>query len=131
MKKVFLILMAVLPLLCFTSCSDDENEPKFDYDTSMIYGTWVIQEIEIDGTWIEWRLDKTSATFNPDGTYYGKGEYGNGSGTYVADGKTITCYVDGMEYLKYDIIDLTDGFCELRMYTSYGDAESNIRCVKE
>lgn len=26
MRKVFLILMAVLPLLCFTSCSDDESE---------------------------------------------------------------------------------------------------------
>lgn len=130
MRKMILMLAMMLPMV-FVSCSDDENETKFDYDISMIYGTWVIQEIEIDGVWIDWRLDKTSATFNPDGTYYGRGEYGNGRGTYIAEGKTITCYVDGEEYLKYDIIDLTDGFCELRMYTSYGDAESNIRCVKE
>lgn len=132
MKKVLYMLAMVLPMVVFTSCSkDDEDEPIFDYDKNLIYGTWVISEIEVDGIWIDWMLDETSATFNPDGTYYGKGEYGNGSGTYVAEGKTITCYVSGEEYLKYDVISLTENICELRMYNSYGDSESNIRCIKE
>lgn len=132
MKKVlFFMLAMVLPMVVFTSCSKDEDEPVFDYDKNLLYGTWVISEIELDGNWFDWRLDETSATFNPDGTYYGRGEYGNGSGTYVAEGKTITCYVSGKEYLKYDVIKLTENTCELRMYNSYGDAETNIRCIKE
>ena len=44
--------------------------------------------------------DRTYATFNSDGTYNGRGYFGNGSGTYKISGNTIICYIEGEEYLS-------------------------------
>lgn len=50
---------------------------------------------------------------------------------YTAEGKTITCFVGGKEYLKYDVLKLNGNKCELRMYMTGNDEDIKIKCVKE
>lgn len=50
---------------------------------------------------------------------------------HTLQGKTITCFVDGKEYIKYDVLDLNGNKCELRMYMTGSDENIKIKCVKE
>ena len=68
-------------------------------------------------------MERTSATFNANGTYSGRGYFGYGNGTYKAEGKTIITYIGGKEYLRYDVIRLSGNTCELRMYQTGSDAD--------
>lgn len=70
---------------------------------NMIYGTWVLDEVDTGNGYKNLILEETYATFKKDGRYYGKCYFGNRSGTYKAKGKTITCFVSGKEYIKYDV----------------------------
>lgn len=56
-----------------------------------------------------------SISFKPDGTYYGSGYLGNGSGTYTAEGKTIITYINGKEFVRYTVKSLTANSAELSM----------------
>ena len=73
----------------------------------------------------------TYATFNADGTYSGRGALGVGKGTYKAQGKTITCYVEGKEFLKYDVLSLSGKECELKVYQTGSSSSVRIRCKKQ
>lgn len=73
----------------------------------------------------------TYATFNADGTYYGSGEFGTGSGTYTAIGKTITTFVSGQEYLKYDVVSLTGTTAELVMSETGSTSTIKIKVAKQ
>jgi hypothetical protein len=135
MKRVIFIL-AVLPLL-FAGCSKDEEPAKFDYDLNLLYGEWRVSHIwSADGDYVDVTsgfmlliFEPTYATFNPNGTYSGSGHYGDGSGTYTAVGKTITTYISGQEFVKYDVIGLSGSTCELRMYGS--GYNTKIKCKKQ
>ena len=110
MRKLLSMMLIMASFVCFTSCSDDE-EDEFDYPMETVYGTWEGTGIFIDGKWIDitsyWYSDfHFSITFYRDGTYYGKGYFGTGSGTYKASGKTIKTYVDGESYFNYEIVSL-------------------------
>lgn len=56
-----------------------------------------------------------SISFKSDGTFYGKGYLGNGSGTYKATGNTIVTYLDGEEYIRYTVKSLSGDDAELTM----------------
>lgn len=96
-----------------------------------LYGTWNISENKVleSTPYYPWEFAKTSATFNSDGTYKGKGVYGNGSGTYTVNGNTITTYVDDEVYIVYTLISLKDDVAELKLDT--GETVLWIKCVKE
>lgn len=119
MKKIFLMWMLVFAaVVSFSSCSDDES--KFDYPMDTLYGTWKVTEIMSDGIWYDvtkFPYDKfaMSISFNSDGTYYGSGYLGDGSGTYTAESKTIVTYVSGEEYVRYTIKSLTSNTAEFSM----------------
>lgn len=130
MRKILCLMAIVLPFYFLISCSKDD-ETTFAYDIDNIYGTWVLDEVNTGNGYQDWLLEKTSATFNKDGSYYGRGYFGNGSGTYTAEDKTITCYVSGKEYIRYDILELDDTECELRMYMTGSDEDIKIKCIKE
>ena len=100
MKKLIFAVMAIATL-AFAGCKKEED--GFDYDKNVIYGTWEIVKYND----LKWTLEKTTATFNPDGTYYGRGYFGTGRGTYTMSGKRITCYVGGEVYLWYDIVSIS------------------------
>lgn len=139
MKRTLLATITLLALIVtFSRCK--KNEPStFDYPLETLYGTWRITHVEqkngvmLDVTTYsaEKYFKPTYATFNEDGTYSGRGYFGNGSGTYKAQGKTITCYIDGSEYVKYDVLSLSGQECELKMKVTDSDTSSKIRCKKQ
>jgi hypothetical protein len=64
-----------------------------------------------------------------DGTYYGSGYFGTGSGTWSIKGNTVNTYVGGKLYASYEIISVTSTTSELKMSMD-GDAIW-IKCKKE
>jgi hypothetical protein len=138
MKTRILVTLCLVALI--TGCSKGD-ERTFDYDIDLLIGTWRITHLESDardGTYFSVIdepyasvFEPTYATFNSNGTYTGKGYFGNGSGTYIAAGKTITTYVGEEEYLKYDVLSLSGTDAELRMYESGGNNSIRIKCQKQ
>ena len=111
-----MFLLAMLSL-CVTSCSKDD-EDDFAYPMEQLYGKWKATELKIDGSWYDvTRYPYTrfgmNITFYEDGTFYGSGYLGNGSGTYKVSGKTITTYVSGKEYAVYTINSLSGNKADL------------------
>lgn len=129
MKKISKFL--VLVLLVLVSCSK-KDDPSFNYDLNTLIGTWrIVQFGKIDVTTYPGNLsfEPTYATFNSNGTYSGRGEFGSGTGTYKAVDNTITTYIDGEEFIKYEVISLTNSVCELNMSDNSGTVF--IKCKKQ
>lgn len=118
MKKITCVMFLLAMLsLCVTSCSKDD-EDDFAYPMEQLYGKWKATELKIDGSWYDvTRYPYTrfgmNITFYEDGTFYGSGYLGNGSGTYKVSGKTITTYVSGKEYAVYTINSLSGNKADL------------------
>lgn len=113
-----MFLLAMLSL-CVTSCSKDD-EDDFAYPMEQLYGKWKATELKIDGSWYDvTRYPYTrfgmNITFYEDGTFYGSGYLGNGSGTYKVSGKTITTYVSGKEYAVYTVNSLNGNKADLTL----------------
>ena len=110
----------------FISCSNDDDQYN-----SAIVGKWKITEVKTSksGSYIAWPFKTTYALFKSDGTYYGSGYFGAGSGTWAAKGNTINTYVDGKLYVSYEIISLTSTTSELKMTMGY--EAICIKCKKE
>jgi hypothetical protein len=73
--------------------------------------------LNVVGTIYEDIFEPIYITFNPNGSYSGSGEFGYGSGTYKASGKTIVTYIHGQEYARYDILSLSNTAAEAEMYS--------------
>ena len=127
-KHLFLLLTLVVATVAFVSCSNDDDDNQYNSD---IVGTWKITEVKTSqsGSYIDWPFKTTYATFKSDGTYYGSGYFGNGSGTWSIKGNTVNTYVGGELYASYEIISVTSTTSELKMSM---DGESIwIKCNKE
>ena len=127
-KHLFLLLTLVVATVAFVSCSNDDDDNQYE---STIVGTWKITDVKTSqsGTYISWPFKATYASFKSDGTYYGSGYFGNGSGTWSIKGNTVNTYVDGDLYASYEIISVTSTTSELKMSM---DGESIwIKCKKE
>lgn len=134
MKTKILLLFVLLCTTVLSSCKKDE-EPTFDYPLETLCGIWDGSEILFDDGWVDitkypYTKFEFSIRFNSDGTYYGSGYFGNGSGTYKAIGKTIITYIDGEEYAKYTVKSLTSNQCELTMDMG-GTSTLDIRVKKK
>ena len=129
-KFIKLCLVALIATASFAlaSCSEDKDDPI----SNEIVGTWKLTKVSTDGeTYINWPYQTTTATFSSDGTYQGKGYFGNGSGTWKQKGKKIYTYVSGEEYIVYEVIDVNSSSCTLRMGVSGSDAKLYIKCNKQ
>ena len=133
-KIVSLIFAGLCALMLVTSCQKDEW--NFDYPQDILCGgTRVGTAVRIDGSWIDItsplysRLQFT-IRFNTDGTYYGTGYFGNGSGTYTLDGKNIYTYVDSKPYYNYTVKSMTGTEAELTMSNSSGSSTIDIRVMR-
>lgn len=127
-KHLFLLLTLVVATVAFVSCSNDDDDNQYNSD---IVGTWKITEVKTSqsGSYIDWPFKTTYASFKSDGTYYGSGYFGNGSGTWSIKGNTVNTYVGGELYASYEIISVTSTTSELKMSM---DGESIwIKCKKE
>ena len=124
-KYLLLMLLCVTMVFSFSSCSDDED--AFDYPMETLYGTWKGTGIYYEDKWLdlsEWQYQDLafSIQFKRDGTYYGKGFFGPGKGTYKAVGKKITTYVNGKKYLTYYVTSLSDNEAQIVMYDNDGES---------
>ena len=128
-KRLFVCMMLIASLIGFVSCSDD----KFDYPEENLLGTWSITHVKSNGKWSDvtgpaFADLAASITFFKDGSYYGTGYFGDGGGTYVAKGKTITTYVDGEVYGVYEVKSMDSTTAEITM--SFGDESMDIKAKK-
>ena len=125
-----MLLFATI-IISMTSCSDDKNEPDAGIKENII-GTWDATEVKFsDGDWFDITNQPTlamSITFNSDGSYYGRGALGNGSGTYTISGKTIKTYVGGELYGTYVVKSLAGNHAELSL--SMDGSTMEIRATK-
>ena len=126
-KYLFFLLTLVVTSFAFVSCSDDDDDNQYD---SAIVGTWKITEVKTSqsGSYIEWPFQTTYASFKSDGTYYGSGYFGTGSGTWSIKGNKVNTYVGGVLYASYEIISVTSTTSELKM--SIGSDAIWIKCKK-
>ena len=127
-KYLFFLLALVVTSLAFVSCSDDDDDNQYN---SAIVGTWKITEVKTSqsGSYMDWPFKTTYASFKSDGTYYGSGYFGTGSGTWSIKGNTVNTYVGGKLYTSYEIISVTSITSELKM--SMGNDAVWIKCTKE
>lgn len=137
MKKFLgIVLLCATIVFAFSSCSKSEEEDAFDYPMSTLYGKWEGTAICYDGNWIDissWYFEDLSFSieFNADGTYYGRGLWGNGAGTYKATGRSIITYVDGQRYLTYYVKSLSNSIAEITMYDNNGShVDLRVKKVK-
>ncbi len=137
MKTIFFRLTAIVCVLLFSGCSNGDDNLSFDYPLETLYGTWdgVALRTSSDDDWIyiPQYVDSKfefGVKFNSDKTYYGFGYFGYGNGTYTARGKRITTYVDGKEYLYYDVKLLTSTEAEAIMRETGSDSTIGIKLKK-
>lgn len=127
--KLLAFLMVGIIAIAFQSCgSDNDDDPTMDN----IIGSWKFTEVSTNGgtSFSTWPMQATGATFNENGTYTGYGYFGNGSGTWTKKGNTIITYVDGEEYLRYEIKEQTSATATLIISMTGSSATIWVRCVK-
>lgn len=97
-------------MFCVSSCSKD-NDDHFVYPIENLHGSWEGTEIGLKGDWFDvtgyFSNFKYSISFYSDGSFYAKGYFGTGSGTYETSGKKIILYLDKQYYRTLDVISLT------------------------
>ena len=125
--KFWTFALIAIVSLSFVSCSDDSDSPY----SSDIVGTWKLTEVKTSqsGSYISWPFEPTYASFNSDGTYYGRGYFGYGSGTWKAKGNKVSTYVDDELFITYEILSVSGNNAELKMII---DGEAIwIKCKKQ
>ncbi len=130
MKAFKFFLVAIIATLSFSviSCGDDDKDEPTKSD---IVGTWSLSEVSTNNSnYIPWPYESTSATFKSNGTYYGTGYFGNGTGTWKQQGNTIITYVSGVEYFRYEVLSLSSSTCTLKMSITGSSSVLYIKCIK-
>lgn len=126
MKKLLTLLM-LFSVIAFVSCSKDDDKnavANFKYGEALL-GTWKVVKV---GS-ISWPYEITTATFNLDGTYSGKGYFGNGTGTYTAEGIDVKCYIEGKLFVSYEVESLDGNKAVMKMYSTEGSSIT-LTCEK-
>lgn len=132
-RFIGMALFAVLMCVNFASCSDsdeDEFELTGPYATKII-GTWEITHLGDGRVWIPWTNTRTTATFNSDGTYSGRGYFGTGTGRFELSNSHITCYIEGEVFMQYDIVSVEGDVAVLTMYPESSSDKLTIKCEKQ
>ncbi|MFI3260017.1 MAG: hypothetical protein R3Y16_07990 [Rikenellaceae bacterium] len=134
MKTKLTLFLAILSIALLSGCSKDDD--SFNYSMETLYGTWEGTEIYSGDDWVNitsWVYSKYQfgIKFYVDGTYYGYGYFGTGSGTYTATGNKIITYVSGEKYLTYTIESLTSSSAQLIMSMDGSEETIKIRVEKE
>lgn len=125
--KLFLVTVFMGLTVSFVSCSKDDD----DISKDDIIGTWQISKISTDGIdYISWPFEATYATVNADGTYYGHGYFGSGSGNWKKKGNTIYTYYEGEELYKYEILNLTSTTLSVKMSSEDSNTNLWLQCFK-
>lgn len=139
MKKIFSVLFIVIVTMCtfsFVSCSsDDDDNSSSNISTTDIVGTWMTTSIQTsNGKWVDltsslFESKRAYANFKSDGTYFGWGSLGTGSGTWKLKGSTVTTYVSGEVYITYSDIVLNGS--EMSGTMSQGSTSLKFKAKKQ
>lgn len=125
MKKVLLVLVAVIASSMFLVSCEDEDE----INEKNICGKWNVTQINANGSWSNVESGVMYAKFNTDNTYESKDHSYHYSGTWRLEGEVVKCNVSGV-YVTYTILDFNSksGTFEVKEpgYYAY-----NIKAVKE
>lgn len=89
MKKLFLILAVLLPLVAFTGCGDDEDEPKVNISESDIVGTWTVTQMSQNGESIDIPDGYVVFNIKSNHSYSVRFLDNNYIGTWKLDGNTV------------------------------------------
>lgn len=134
LKTVTLVAVLLCAVL-FSGCTT-EDEKSFDYDLNMLYGKWKVTAVNASGGWVDvttypgnLEMEPTYATFNSNGTYSGSGAFGYGFGTYSAVGNMVIIYIEGKEFMRYEVISLRATRCELMI--TEGKTPLRVRFQKQ
>lgn len=141
-NTTFAVITLVSAILLLSSCKKEEapsgntSISNTTISIDQLYGTWYGTHYLTSSGWITIGRSTFSATFYPDGSYSGSGILGTGTGLYIVSGRTITTYVDGEEFYKYDILEFTDTTAHLKLYRGSTQAEianstKEIKVAKE
>ena len=128
MKKI-IIFLSLCFIACVAVCSCQKGDTwDFNYPKEVLCGgTWQGSEYYLDGKWIDittpaFKDLQFTIKFNTDGTYYGTGYFGNGSGTYDAHGNTIRTYVNGDLFYTYTVQSMEGNVAEITMSGKSGSS---------
>ena len=118
-------------VLLFAGCSRTDESPY----KKQIIGTWDGIAVKTSTGWTDitssyYSRFQFSITFHEDGTYYGTGYFGTGSGTYTLKESTIVTYVDGNEYYRYEIYSVSENVAHLQMYSTRSADSIEIKARK-
>ncbi|MCT4600952.1 MAG: lipocalin family protein [Marinifilaceae bacterium] len=135
-KLLFLGLSVCLAFFVLSSCTKDKDEEEFP--VKYLVGKWQVTHIEheqgkmLDVTSLIGSLvfKPTFAIFEEDGTYKTEGEFGEIEGTFLIEGKTITCSFRGEDFLSYEVLSMTNENCELIMSMPNEEEQIHIKCKK-
>ena len=116
-------------------CEKDEQE-SFKFEIENLYGTWQGIAIQSNGEWIDITQPPHtnlafSVVFYENGTYSGSGYFGNGSGTYKAEGDMIYTYIDGEELYRYKVHSISNGIAEVSMGVAGDNITLEIKLQKK
>lgn len=75
--------------------------------------------------------DLLNCIFYENGTYSGSGYFGNGSGTYKAEGDMIYTYIDGEELYRYKVHSISNGIAEVSMGVAGDNITLEIKLQKK
>ncbi len=123
MRKI-LIALAVLPLLAFVSCSNDDDDkvniPKIDFDHNieLLYGQWRATGVELGELVIDLTVTNeegelvftpTYVSFAENGSFSSSGLIGEAIGEYTTKDKTIVAAVgENKEHkMSFEMTDLS------------------------
>ena len=138
--SIIIAITIASTILLFASCKKEETGKSGATNTiiplEQLYGKWYSTHYLTESGWTEIGHATFTATFYPDGSYSGSGILGSGSGTYIVSGSTITTYINGEEFYKYDILEFTNTTAHLKMYRGTTQAEianstKEIKVAKE
>jgi uncharacterized protein YxeA len=124
MKKKMKKILSVLVIVLIAVACEKEEGSNFDYDINQVYGKWRVTHVkseigedylDVTTSVVEQYFEPTYITFNKNGSYSGSGFFGSGSGTFKAEGKSITTYIDGEIYLVYTVISFSNSNFEVIM----------------
>ena len=139
MKKILFVLF-ILPILIAGCSSDDDDDSKFDFDKNHIYGEWRVTHIKrsTDDAYIdittpiaEKNFVPTYILFKSDGSYSVIGFFGFGSGKFEASGNKIITYREGEEFIRFELLSLTEKNAEAIMSELYSSSPTMIKVRKK
>lgn len=115
MKKLMLLLLALMPVLLFTACSSDDGDetPAMSFDVNTITGTWEIIEARESPKW--WIKQGTILRFYSNGTC--KTDFSMEDSYKIEDGQVKTYYkASGEPLFAYALVSKDAGTFTVRVY---------------